>query len=422
MDTLCRAEVIAVGSEILLGQIHNGHAQTISQIFAEHGFFVFHHSAVGDNQLRIEKALELAAKRSNVVVVTGGLGPTVDDLTKEALAAFLRRPLELSQKALSDLYAYFSDRKKEMPEENIKQAYGIAGGELMDNPNGTAPGQYVFDNGVHYFLLPGPPLEMKPMLENDVIPRLRLIFSHRQVVVSRVLHFCGIGESDVDEQISDLTTSSNPTLAPLAGEGEMLLRITASAEHIGSAESLIFPIESLLRERFGRFIYGVDNDTLPRVVGDVFVRHGHTLAVAESCTGGMVSKMLTDVPGASAWFHGGVIAYANEIKMSVLGVPVHTLETYGAVSEQTAVAMATQVRNICRTTYGLSITGIAGPAGGSTEKPVGLVFIGIATPSETKVVRVQFRGSREQIRIRAAKQALWRLWSNIYVPVKDELK
>ena len=408
-DAVCRTELIAVGSEILLGQINNSHAQNISQELAKSGFFVYHHSAVGDNEERIRKSFELAVKRSNVVIVTGGLGPTVDDLTKEALASFLEVPLHLSPAALHNLEQYFSARNRRMPEENKKQAYCVENGELLPNPNGTAPGQYIFAKGVHFFLLPGPPLEMRPMLINEVIPRLRTSFANKKFLQSRVLHFCGIGESDVDEQIRDLTSLQNPTVAPLAGEGEMLLRITATAESDESVKAKIASIEQKLRNRFGKYIYGVDDDTLAVAVGRELREHSATVSVAESCTGGLLGSMITAVPGASDYFVGGVLAYSNDIKQSLLSVDESTLGTYGAVSEETALLMAQGVRRLTKSTYGVSVTGVAGPGGGTADKPVGLVFVGIDSPNGTKAYRLQYRGSRDQIRIRSVKQALWRL-------------
>ncbi|MCL6516233.1 competence/damage-inducible protein A [Alicyclobacillus sp.] len=410
MSQTCRGEHLAVGTEILLGQIANSHARTVSLEFANNGFFIYHHSAVGDNLGRIVEAFRVAAARSNVVVVTGGLGPTADDLTKEALAQFLGRTLWLSEEALRQIEAYFQARKRKMPDENRKQALCIEGGELMDNPNGTAPGVYVEADGVHYFLLPGPPLEMVPMLRNHVLPRLRRLFPHEQVLVSRVLHLCGIGESDVDEQIPQWLAQANPTVAPLAGEGEMLLRITARAEDEDRARALIAPVEADLRRRFSPYIYGVDDETLASAVGRCLTAAGQTLAVAESCTGGGLSSMITGVPGSSAYFLGGVVAYDNRVKSSVLGVPESTLTVHGAVSEETARAMAEGVRNALGSDWGLATTGIAGPGGGTPEKPVGLVYVAVAGAKETRVFRLQLRGSREQIRLRAAKQVLWRLW------------
>ncbi|MCL6637379.1 MAG: CinA family nicotinamide mononucleotide deamidase-related protein, partial [Alicyclobacillus sp.] len=309
--SVCRGEHIAVGTEILLGQIANRHARTISLAFAQHGFFLYHHTAVGDNLERLTEAFRIASRRANTVIVTGGLGPTADDLTKEALAAFLGRPLDLSEAALRHLEAYFQARGRTMPDENRKQALCIRGGELIPNPNGTAPGVYVAADGVHYFLLPGPPLEMTPMLEHHVLPRLQQLFPQRQALVSRVLHFCGIGESDVTSRIPALLAQSNPTVAPLAGEGEMLLRLTAAAATPAAAWQLIAPVEQALRQQFRPYIYGVDEDSLATVTGRLLQARHAWLAVAESCTGGVLSSMMTAVPGSSAYFRGSVIAYHN---------------------------------------------------------------------------------------------------------------
>lgn len=413
MRNRCRAELLAVGSEILLGQIQNAHAQFISQELAKHGLDVYHHCAIGDNETRLQAALKVAVERSNVVIITGGLGPTADDLTKESLAHFLGLDLVMSTEALEHLMQYFAHRKRSMPEENRKQALCVDGGLLIANPNGTAPGQYVHANGVHFFLLPGPPLEMQPMLRDFVVPRLVDIFGGDMVLVSRVLHFCGIGESDVDEQIQDLTVGENPSVAPLAGEGEMLLRITATAPNDAGARALIAPIEEELRRRFQDYIYGVDEDTLSSVVGKVLAARNQTLSVAESCTGGMLSQTLTDVPGSSTYFMGGVVAYANGVKESALSVPHQTLVLYGAVSEATAKAMAEGVRSRLHTDYGVSVTGVAGPTGGTVEKPVGLVYVGVSDGVRTDVFELRMRGSRPQIRLRTCKQALWRLFQRV---------
>lgn len=406
----CRAELLAVGSEILLGQIHNSHAQYISDELAKRGLYVYHHVAVGDNELRIRAAFEAAASRSNVVIVTGGLGPTGDDLTKEALAAFLGRKLILSDEAFTHLKQYFANRHREMPEQNIKQAYCIDGGSLIPNENGTAPGQYIYARNVHFFLLPGPPLEMRPMLQRDVLPRLLEVFGGERALTSRIMHFCGIGESDVDEQITDLTAGHNPTVAPLAGEGEMLLRITATADTVALAKAKIEPVETELKQRFGPYLYGVDNDTLQSVVGSSLGQRKRTLAVAESCTGGMLAQMLTDVPGSSTYFLGGVVAYDNAVKESLLSVSREVIETEGAVSETTAKQMAEGVRKLLGSSYGIGITGIAGPGGGTPEKPVGLVYVAVADENGTEVHALQYRVSRPQVRLRTCKQALWRLF------------
>ncbi len=413
MKQECVAEHIAVGTEILLGQISNAHAQTVSLEFANHGLFIYHHQAVGDNLSRIVDVLNHAAGRSNVIVLTGGIGPTEDDLTRDAVAAHLGVALELDEKSLQDIESYFRKHGRSMPEENRRQAMRIQGATMLPNPYGTAPGQYVEHGGVHYFLLPGPPLEMKPMLQREVLPRLKRIFPTPQVLVSRTLHFCGIGESHVDEQIRDLLSSDNPTVAPLAGEGEMLLRITARSGSHQDAVERIATMEQEIRNRFGPYIYGVDGETLPAVAFRLLAEQQATLSVAESCTGGMISTMLTGVPGISQVFSGGIVAYDNAVKRQVLGVQSETLEKHGAVSEQTAREMAEGIRGRLGTLYGLSTTGIAGPGGGSDDKPVGLVYMAVAGPHGTEVFRAMFSGSREQIRLRAAKHTLWRLFRTL---------
>jgi len=405
----CKAEHIAVGSEILLGQIQNGHAQNISRILADKGFFLYYHSAVGDNLDRILQVYRTASSRSNVVIVTGGLGPTEDDLTKEALATFLGRRLVLSQESLERLEDFFTRRGRVMPPANRKQAMCIDGGELLDNPNGTAPGQYVVDKGVYYFLLPGPPLEMTPMLKNHVLPRLQQVFPPKHLE-SRILHLCGIGESDVDARIVDLTQKSNPTVAPLAGEGEMLLRLTATDTAERSARELIGETEDLLRQRFSRYIYGVDDETLPVVIGNKLRHLSASLSFAESCTGGLLSSMITQVSGSSDYFLGSVVSYSNDAKRTVLGVDADILEGYGAVSAETARLMAEGVRRLMGTTYGVSVTGIAGPSGGSAEKPVGLVYGAVSSAENTVPFKMMHSGSRRQIQIRAATRVLWELW------------
>lgn len=387
----------------------------VSLALTRHGLSIFHHTAVGDNKERILNALSIAAKRSNVVIVTGGLGPTDDDLTKECVAKFLARRLVMDEGALATLTEYFAHRGRAMPEANKKQALCIAGGELLANPNGTAPGQYVYDDerGVHFFLLPGPPLEMNPMLETKVLPRLAVLFPHSGALVSRVIHLCGIGESDVDAKIKDVTTSSNPTVAPLAKEGEMLLRITASASDAQAARVLLAPVEERIRHEFASYVYGVDDESLASVVGDILKRQNQSLSVAESCTGGLLSSMITAVPGSSAYYKGGIVAYHNDVKERFLGVNRESLWEPGAVSEEVATQMAEGAREAFGAHYAIALTGIAGPSGGTAQKPVGLVYGAIADGKTVDCFRMQYHGSREQIQIRASKHMLWRLWSRI---------
>lgn len=413
MSSICQAEHIGVGTEILLGQIANTHARTISQELAANGFYVYYHTAVGDNLERIVGALQNAVVRSNLVILTGGLGPTQDDLTRDAVAQFVQRKLTFREDAWATVERYFHRRRRAIPERNRRQAMVIEGGEWIENPNGTAPGQYVSVDGVHYFLLPGPPLEMIPMLKSEVIPRLQRLFPLDVSLESRVLHFCGIGESDVDAQIPELLASSNPTVAPLAGEGEMLLRITANGRDAREAHRLIQPIETYLRSLFSKYIYGTDEDTLAAVVGRRLLRQGASLAIAESCTGGLVSSMITSVPGSSAYFLGGVVSYANAAKAIALQVSQDSLERWGAVSEQVALEMARGVRKLLGASYGISITGIAGPGGGTADKPVGLVWFAISSSAGDLSFSGIWSGSREQVRIRAAKYLLWQLWSRL---------
>ena len=415
IENRCKAEHVAVGSEILLGQILNRHAMDVSLALTRHGFPIYHHTAVGDNEGRILDVLSIAVKRSNVVIVTGGLGPTDDDLTKECVAKFLDRRLIMDEVALQTLNEYFAHRGREMPEANRKQALCIEGGQLLPNPNGTAPGQYVYDDvrAVHFFLLPGPPLEMNPMLENEVLPKLGILFPHSGVLISRVIHLCGIGESDVDAKIKDVTTSSNPTVAPLAKEGEMLLRITASAPDAQAARVLLAPVEDRIRAEFASYVYGVDDESLVSVVGDILTGKNQSLSVAESCTGGLLSSMITAVPGSSTYYKGGVVAYHNDAKEKFLGVKRESLEEHGAVSQEVAIEMAEGAREAFAADYAISLTGVAGPTGGTELKPVGLVYGDIADGSTTECFRLQYHGSREQIRIRASKHMLWRLWSRI---------
>ncbi|MCY0876394.1 MAG: competence/damage-inducible protein A [Firmicutes bacterium] len=403
------AELIAVGTEILLGQIDNAHARYLSQELAMLGVSVYFHSSVGDNKERATQLIRTALSRSDVIILTGGLGPTVDDLTREAVADACGLPLAFSEEAFAEHVApYFTRLGRSMPETNRRQAMRVGSAVFLGNPRGTAPGQYLFYEGKHLFLLPGPPLEMRPMFTESVRPiLLGLAQAGGEVIVSRVLHLYGVGESTVDGQIADLLQAqSNPTLAPLAAEGEMLLRLTAKASSEAAAMSLVKPLEVELRHRLDAFIYGVDDDTLATVALRALSDRATTVALAESCTGGLMASMLVDIPGSSAVFVGGVVAYDNAVKVTALGVPDALLERVGAVSEEVAIAMARGVRERLHSGFGVGITGVAGPGGGTVAKPVGLVYIAVAGPEATEVRRFEYRGDRMQIRIRAAKSAL----------------
>ncbi|ARU62541.1 competence/damage-inducible protein A [Tumebacillus avium] len=408
-----RAEILAVGTELLMGQIANTNAQYLSQRLAEIGVGVYHHTVVGDNFERAVQALQTAKDRgANVVILTGGLGPTEDDLTREVVASFVGRSLNLSNEIVEYIRSFYTYRGLEMPQNNKQQAMVIEGAEVLHNPRGTAPGMYLEQDGVHYFLLPGPPTEMRPMYEEQVQAILKRVQGAAALVfASRFLRIFGLGESAMEEQIRDIIQNqSNPTVAPYASEGEVKIRLTASAPTEAEAHALILPLETAIRERIGRFIYGIDDESLEVKAGQLLQAAGQTFATAESCTGGLIGKMITDLPGSSAYFNGGVVSYHNEVKQRVLGVEEAVLKAHGAVSAECAVQMADGAKRVLGTDWAVSVTGIAGPGGGSEEKPVGLVYIAVSGPGGTTVNQHQWKhGDRTQIRLRAAKTALYSL-------------
>ena len=411
------AEIVAVGTELLMGQIANTNAQYLSTKLAELGISVYHHAVVGDNLERAKKTLGIAKERgANIIILSGGLGPTEDDLTRQAVASFLGRGLNLSNEIVEHIRSLYTYRGREMPESNKQQALVIEGATVLPNPRGTAPGQYVEADGVHYFLLPGPPTELKPMYAEEVLPILKRIQGEAgRVFVSRYLRTFGIGESAMEERIMDLIQNqSNPTIAPYASEAEAVIRLTASAANEADAFRLIEPVEAAIRSRIDKFIYGIDDETLPIKVGKVLQEKRQTLAAAESCTGGMIGAMLTDAAGSSAYFWGSLVSYHNHVKQNVLGVEEQVLRDYGAVSTQCAIQMAEGARKQAGTDWAVSVTGIAGPGGATETKPVGFVCIAVAGPDGTTAKEHQiWHGDRAQIRLRAAKTALHDLLQRI---------
>jgi nicotinamide-nucleotide amidase len=403
-----RAEIVAVGTELLLGQIANTNAQFLSQKLAELGIHVYFHTVVGDNYERLMQAIKLAASRSDVVIFTGGLGPTQDDLTKEAVADFVGRRLVTDELALSRIQAFFVKRGIPMTENNRKQALVIEASTVFNNDHGMAPGMGLTASGKTFILLPGPPSEMRPMTVDYVMPFLAKLQPEKQVFHSRVLCFFGIGESALEDKLSDLIQQqTNPTIAPYAKEFEVTCRITARAASGVLAESLIAPVEAAIRQRVGEFIYAVGETSLHEVLIAELRKRQETIACAESCTGGSIASMLTSVPGSSEAFRGGVVCYSNETKRDLLGVPARVLEHDGAVSEAAARYLAENVRQKLGTTYGVSVTGVAGP--GTVEgKPVGLVYIGLAAEGMPTVVQqLQLAGQRRAIVGRSAKHAMF---------------
>ena len=410
--TLMQVELISIGTELLLGQIVDTNAAWLSARLAEVGVGVYRRTTVGDNLGRIVAVLREALERADGAITIGGLGPTDDDLTREAIAQILGEPLVLDEGEAARLKAFFAARGRETSERQLRQAMRPVSAQPIPNPNGTAPGLYAEWQGKPIFALPGPPNEFEPMARDYVLPRLAERTGGR-VICSRVLRLCGIGESDAEAQVSDLVRSENPTLAPLAKLGEVHLRITARADRPDDAEQMIAQMEQAVRERLGAYIYGVDETTLEQAVVQRLHEAGQSLVVAESCTGGLLGHRITSVAGSSAVFLGGVICYSNALKEALLGVPRAVLETHGAVSEPTARAMAEGVRERLGGWWGVGITGIAGPGGATPEKPVGLVYIGISDPNATVIKRQIFAGDRATIKYRATQYALWLLYQGV---------
>lgn len=395
-------EIICVGTELLLGSVVNTNATFISEKLSTMGFSLFRQTVVGDNVQRIKDALDSAFKSADLVIMSGGLGPTQDDLTKEAACEFFGQKMVLHNPSLKRIKSYFKD--KPISKFNEKQAMFPSNAVVLDNDNGTAPGAILEKNGKRIVLLPGPPNELRPMFEK-VLAYLSQF--QEGVFFSKELKFFGIGESTVVEIIEDIIENqTNPTIAPYAGDAEVKLRITASADSIEKAKELILPVERQIRKKVGVYIYGTDNDTLEKVVVQKLIENNLTLSIAESCTGGLLSSTIVDVSGASKTFLGGFITYSNEEKIKRLDVDREILKNRGAVSFQTAEAMAKGVCQKIGTNIGISTTGIAGPTGGTKEKPVGTVFIGICNNGEVFSKRFLFKGNREKIRIRTVKMAL----------------
>ncbi|MHB9133494.1 MAG: competence/damage-inducible protein A [Armatimonadota bacterium] len=401
-----RAEILSIGTELLLGQITDTNAVYLAQRLAELGIPLFFMDTVGDNPGRLQEVLRLAKERSDLIICTGGLGPTEDDITTAAIAAVFDEPVVLHEEAWQTLQEFFRQRGRPISDNQQKQAMIPQGAQLVPNPTGTAPGFTLEKDGKTVITFPGPPREMMPMWEQTVGPYL--CTRSTDVIFSRTLRFCGIGEGALEMELKDIIhAQDNPTVAPYAKLAEVHIRVTAKAANDEEAQRLIEPVERRIRERTGQYIYGVDEETLELVVGRMLRERGLTLAVAESCTGGLLGGRLTDIAGSSEYFLGGIIAYSNAVKSASLLVAPRTLAAQGAVSEQTACEMASGVQQTLGADIGISITGIAGPGGGTEEKPVGLIYIGIACPGQpSRAERYQLWGDRPTIRARAVQQAL----------------
>jgi nicotinamide-nucleotide amidase len=401
-----RAEVVSVGTELLLGQIVDTNAAYIAGVLSELGISLYRRSTVGDNMDRLLAALKLALEESDVVITIGGLGPTLDDITRDGLALAFGDTLVPNEKIASGLRAFFQSRGLQLLESNLRQAMVPTHGRAIDNPNGTAPGLLFEKDGKIGIALPGPPNEFIPMVDNEVAPYLRTKTGNTGTIRSLVLRVAGIGESAVEDRVKDLMLDANPTVAPYAKVGEVHLRVTAKADTPEQAEALIAERAAQVRARLGQAIYGENDDPIEKAVVDLLAARSQTVSTAESCTGGMVAQRITDVAGSSAVFVGGVVAYSNAVKTALVGVPEEMLERAGAVSTEVGQALAEGARERFGTDYGIGITGVAGPGGGTAAKPVGLVYIAVAYPGGCDVEKSNFIGSRQIVRHRSAQTAL----------------
>ena len=403
------AEILCIGTEILIGDIVNTNATYISKRLSEHGFDVLYHSVCGDNKKRLEETILHALSRADLIVTTGGLGPTYDDITMELCAKALGLSMHTDERVVDRLKGYFAKTGRRMTENNLKQALVPEGSTVLMNSFGTAPGIAVEKEGKVLVMLPGPPREMKPMLENQVLPYLSKYTDH--VLFSSNINIIGMGESSVEDRLHDLMlTSTNPTLAPYVNDGEVRVRVTGSGKTEEEAKVLIGKTVEDVKNILGDVIYDVDSPSVEHSLVKLLLNKKKTIATCESCTGGLVSAALTAVPGSSEVFGFGICTYANEAKMRLVGVKEETLQAHGAVSEETAMEMADGIRKLSGADIALSLTGIAGPGGGSDEKPVGLVYLGVSV-GEKLYAKKMLLGQhatrdREYIRKLAVKNAL----------------
>lgn len=408
MKDVRSAEILCVGTELLLGDIVNTNASYISRRLAALGIPVYRQAVVGDNPERMREAVAGSFARSDCLILTGGLGPTCDDITKEIVAEYFGLGLELNEEALERMKSYFSSTGRNMTKNNEKQAMAPKGARVLQNDWGTAPGFVIEEGWKTAILLPGPPIELEPMWRERVEPYL--FERSDSVIVSKNIHILGMGESAVEEKLYRMMTElTNPTVAPYAGNGEVRVRVSARAKDKATASAMCDGlIDEIRKTEVGEFIYGIDVDSIENALVTSLRERGMTLACAESCTGGLIAKRITDIAGCSDVFLGGCVTYAVDAKVKLIGVSRGTIEKYGVVSAQTACEMARGVRLALGSDIGISTTGIAGPSGGTPEQPVGTVYIAVSTrDGETvKLLRLSPKRSREFIRICAATNAM----------------
>ena len=400
-------ELISVGTELLLGNIVNTNAQYLAEKCALLGLSMYNQSVVGDNPARLADTIKTALDRSDVVILTGGLGPTEDDLTKEVCAEVMGFELAEDPHTKARIQEYFKNNiYKVITDNNWKQAMVPVGAMVLDNDNGTAPGLIMEKNGKHAILLPGPPNELYPLFSRQVFPYLQKL--QPEIIVSQMVKICGYGESQVEDKLLDLIDAqTNPTIATYAKTAEVHLRITARAGSREEGMALIAPVEKEIKDRFKEAVFTTDEQvSLEMAVADLLKQNNLTMCTAESCTGGMIAARMVNVPGVSGVFMEGMVTYSNEAKMRLLGVRENTLKAWGAVSEETAREMAEGGVKASGTDLCVATTGIAGPDGGTDEKPVGLVYMACCLRGKTCVRRYQFRGNREKVREQAMMKSL----------------
>jgi len=403
-----KAEIVSVGTELLLGQITDTNAAYLGRALSEVGVAVYRRVTVGDNRERLLAALREAVGGADIVFTIGGLGPTQDDITRDVLSEAMGVPLRFDEAIARRLRSFFESRGLEVLESQLRQAYVPTSGRALDNPNGTAPGLLFEASGKIAIALPGPPGEFVPILENEVMPFLRQR-AGGTTIRSRIVRICGMGEAMVEDRVKDLMSSDNPTVAPYAKTGEVHLRVTAQAGSVQATEALIEPVVRQIEARLGSHVYAYDDEPLEAAVVRMLREAGMTLATAESCTGGLLAKRITDVPGSSDVYLGGVVAYSNDAKVNLVGVPADLIAAHGAVSREVAEALATGARCRFASNVGVGITGVAGPGGGTPEKPVGLVCLAIATADGVESEATTYIGIRQDIRTKATQSALTKL-------------
>lgn len=392
-----KVEIIAVGTEVLMGDIVNTNAQYVARMLSMLGLGTYYHSTVGDNAQRLKEMFDIGFKRADIIITTGGLGPTKDDLTKEVAADFFNKKMVLDEDTLHNIEKIFMKLGRPASESNKKQAYFPEGSQIISNPHGTAPGCIIEENNKVLIMLPGPPSELKPMFQNFITPYLSKYSSG--ILVSTIIRMFGIGESSMETLIEDIIKAqSNPTIAPYAQEGGLILRLTAWGKTKEDALESMKPVKEELYKRLGSYIYGEGDKKLDDLVCEALIKHQITISVAESCTGGMIASTLVDFPGISQVFSEGHITYSNEAKMKYLGVKEETLKAHGAVSPEVAGEMAAGVARVSSSDIGISTTGIAGPDGGTKEKPAGLVYIGISFKGNLYTHKINITGDRYKVR------------------------